>query len=90
MENRNEEKKINATELATVAGGGISSACTVRVPIVVGHELDEALSQIHNVGLRTEVINITSDKPKGVVISTNPMGGERVDLASKVQLFVSN
>ena len=62
----------------------------VRVPDVVGQQVEVAQPNIEGAGFRVEVENIDSSQPRGEVVSTVPAGGSSVTEGDVVTLRVSN
>jgi serine/threonine-protein kinase len=54
-----------------------------------GVESSAAAAVLHRAGLEVEIDNVTSDAPRGIVISQDPVAGTRVKEGSTVSLSVS-
>jgi hypothetical protein len=78
-----------ALVLASVLGGDLSSpgAVKVRVPKLVGLELAEARSSLHQAGLKVGDIK-RIEGPPDTVIRTDPPEGESIGFGTSVTLFV--
>ena len=61
----------------------------IRVPQVVGQTIDIARPNIEGAGFTVEVENVTSAKPKGEVVSTDPAGGSSAEKGSTIKVQVS-
>ncbi|MDQ3752196.1 MAG: Stk1 family PASTA domain-containing Ser/Thr kinase [Actinomycetota bacterium] len=70
-------------------GGGGGGATRVRVPGVVGLNVDQAKADLHDSRLEASVEKTTDDAPAGEVIDQEPGGGTRVDRGDTVALTVS-
>ncbi|MGA9870257.1 MAG: Stk1 family PASTA domain-containing Ser/Thr kinase [Rhodococcus sp. (in: high G+C Gram-positive bacteria)] len=62
----------------------------VRVPNVVGQQLEVAQGNVEGAGFRVQVENIDSGQPVGEVVSTSPSGGSNAVEGDTVTLRVSN
>ncbi len=62
---------------------------SIAVPMIVGQQFVTATQELAAAGLGYEVTYITSNQPIGIVLSQQPLGGTRVDPASKVRLTAS-
>ncbi len=67
-----------------------SGPAQVRVPDVVGQQVEVAQPNVEGAGFRVEIQNIDSSQPKGEVVSTDPAGGVSVGEGSTITLRVSN
>jgi serine/threonine-protein kinase len=67
----------------------LSGGKKVRVPSVVKLRSSAAAAVLHRAGLEVEIDNVTSDAPRGIVISQDPVAGTRVKEDSTVSLSVS-
>jgi serine/threonine-protein kinase len=67
----------------------LSGGKKVRVPSVVKLRSSAAAAVLHRAGLEVEIDNVTSDAPRGLVISQDPVAGTRVKEGSSVSLSVS-
>ncbi|MEU4339737.1 Stk1 family PASTA domain-containing Ser/Thr kinase [Nocardia sp. NPDC023852] len=61
----------------------------VRVPYVVGQQIDVAEPNIEGNGFKVLVQEVQSSKPKGEVIASSPSGGSTADKGSTVTVQVS-
>ncbi|WP_327111262.1 Stk1 family PASTA domain-containing Ser/Thr kinase [Nocardia sp. NBC_01730] len=61
----------------------------VRVPYVVGQQIDVAEPNIEGNGFKVFVQEVQSSKPKGEVIASSPSGGSTADKGSTVTVQVS-
>ncbi|MGO4648637.1 Stk1 family PASTA domain-containing Ser/Thr kinase [Nocardia sp. 2YAB30] len=61
----------------------------VRVPYVVGQQIDVAEPNIEGNGFKVLVQEVQSSKPKGEVIASSPAGGSTADKGSTVTVQVS-
>lgn len=59
------------------------------VPDVVSMYADEATSELESEGFAVERVQVKSDEPEDIVLSTNPAPGTRVDAGSVVSVEVS-
>lgn len=62
----------------------------VRVPDVVGQQVDVARPNVEAAGFRVQVENIDSSQPVGEVVSATPAGGSNATEGDLVTLRVSN
>ncbi|SNT14675.1 Stk1 family PASTA domain-containing Ser/Thr kinase [Rhodococcoides kyotonense] len=67
-----------------------SGPAQIRVPDVVGQQLDVAQPNIEGAGFKVEVENIDSSQPVGQVVSTSPAGGSSATEGDTITLRVSN
>ena len=84
------------------AGTTIKSTQQISITISLGPKMEEideyrsrpkeeAVTQLRNQGFVTEVINVDDDTiPRNCVVKTEPAARERVEVGSKVVVFVSN
>lgn len=84
------------------AGTTIKSTQQISLTISLGPKMEEideyrsrpkeeAVTQLKNQGFVTEVINVDDDTiPRNCVVKTEPAARERVEVGSKVVVFVSN
>lgn len=70
-------------------GGGGGGAPQVRVPGVVGLDVDQARANLQDFRLESSVEKTTNEAPAGEVISQDPEGGTRVERGFTVALTVS-
>jgi eukaryotic-like serine/threonine-protein kinase len=77
---------LGALAFAIFAGSNVAQ---VRVPNLVGRNVDEALPLLNDRDLDADVQRSFSDRPVDIVVRQDPDGGERVDEGSTVTLFVS-
>jgi serine/threonine-protein kinase len=61
----------------------------VKVPDVVGDDVDKARDELEDLGLDVDVVDQTSRKPIDEVIRQDPAAGEVIDEGDTVTLFVS-
>lgn len=59
------------------------------VPDVVSLYADEASSRLEDEGFAVEKVQVKSDEPEGVVLSTDPVAGTRIDAGSTVTIEVA-
>ena len=80
--------------LLLLAGGAAAYLLTRPqqrlVPIVVDQQVNDARTILENDGFGVNVLNVTSQKPAGIVIAQHPNGGSKVDKGSTVLLTVSS
>lgn len=67
-----------------------SGPAQVRVPDVVGQQLEVAQPNIEGAGFKVQVENIDSSQPAGQVVSTSPTGGSNATDGDTITLRVSN
>ncbi|MFH5231511.1 Stk1 family PASTA domain-containing Ser/Thr kinase [Antrihabitans spumae] len=77
--------KIDSLVKITIGDGPES----VRIPTVVGTNIDAARPNLEGAGFVVEVEEVASSEPKGEVISTNPTGGGTAEKGSTVRVQVS-
>jgi eukaryotic-like serine/threonine-protein kinase len=65
------------------------STTTVVVPDLLGQSRDEAIQALEAQGLKADVNEVPSDRPKDTVVSQHPAGGTKVDENSAVLLNVA-
>lgn len=68
----------------------ISVAQALTIPYVVGRSEEEAVSSLQSVGLAPKVTYKPSDKKGGIVLSTSPGQGTRVQEGATVELIVTS
>lgn len=59
------------------------------VPDVVGKDESSAIEILNNAGFRTETEYISSDDIEGIVLSTNPQAGNRLEVGSTIKMSIS-
>ncbi|KZF02749.1 MAG: Stk1 family PASTA domain-containing Ser/Thr kinase [Rhodococcus sp. (in: high G+C Gram-positive bacteria)] len=67
-----------------------SGPAQVRVPNVVGQQVDVAQPNVEGAGFQVKIENIDSGQPVGEVVSTSPAGGSNAVAGDTVTLRVSN
>lgn len=67
-----------------------SGPAEIRVPNVVGQQVEIAQPNVEGAGFKVEIENIDSSQPVGEVVSTDPAGGTNVTEGSTIKLRVSN
>ena len=67
-----------------------SGPAQVRVPNVVGQQVEVAQPNIEGAGFQVTVENIDSSQPLGEVVSTSPAGGSNAVAGDTITLRVSN
>lgn len=67
-----------------------SGPAQVRVPNVVGQQVDVAQPNVEGAGFKVQIENIDSGQPVGEVVSTSPTGGSNAVAGDTVTLRVSN
>ncbi|MGB3369114.1 MAG: Stk1 family PASTA domain-containing Ser/Thr kinase [Rhodococcus sp. (in: high G+C Gram-positive bacteria)] len=67
-----------------------SGPAQVRVPNVVGQQVDVAQPNVEGAGFQVKIENIDSSQPVGEVVSTSPAGGSNAVAGDTVTLRVSN
>ncbi|HEU4423334.1 MAG TPA: Stk1 family PASTA domain-containing Ser/Thr kinase [Pilimelia sp.] len=77
--------KPGTTVTVTVSKG----KAPITLPRVVGKNINEARSQLEQLGLRVVEEHKDSDKPQGEVIAQNPIDGAGVDTGAEIKLTVS-
>lgn len=82
---------LAALALAAIVLGAVllTQPDEVTVPGVVGADVQEASADLRAVGLRGEIVRVTSGRPVGEVLSQDPVAGARADEGSTVTLEVS-
>jgi serine/threonine-protein kinase len=66
-----------------------SGARPVVVPRLIGQTQGAAVATLTNLGLKSQLNNVPSDRPAGVVVSQSPPAGKEVDKGSTVTLNIS-
>ncbi|WP_072805787.1 Stk1 family PASTA domain-containing Ser/Thr kinase [Rhodococcoides yunnanense] len=67
-----------------------SGPAQVRVPNVVGQQIEVAQPNVEGAGFKVRIENIDSGQPVGQVVSTTPAGGSNATEGDTVTLQVSN
>ncbi|MEJ7824125.1 MAG: Stk1 family PASTA domain-containing Ser/Thr kinase [Solirubrobacteraceae bacterium] len=67
----------------------LAGPSSVQVPSVVNSTSSTAQQRLRREGFEVAVVNVTSDKPRNLVIGQDPAGGTSADEGSKVTLNVS-
>jgi beta-lactam-binding protein with PASTA domain len=67
-----------------------SGPAQVRVPNVVGQQVEVAQPNVEGAGFKVQIENIDSSQPVGEVVSTSPSGGSNAAEGDTVTLRVSN
>jgi eukaryotic-like serine/threonine-protein kinase len=62
----------------------------VEVPHLIGEHIDDARSQLHQLGLEVEVVEVDSERPGGEVIHQDPGAGAGVEPGDTVRLEISD
>jgi eukaryotic-like serine/threonine-protein kinase len=75
-------------------GGGVAAYLLTRpsktvVPQVVGDSLQTATATLQNDGFNPNIINVTTNRPAGIVIHQDPQPGVKADDGATVTLTVS-
>lgn len=87
------EQQPRAGELVdadTVVSLAVSAGSSgVTVPSVLGKDVDQAASELNQLGLQVRTIKVTSAEPSGTVINQTPGAGATVTLDSKIDLTVA-
>ncbi len=74
---------------STVTLGVSKGGGKVNVPAVVGEKAPQAITDLKAVGLQATTQPVTSDLPRGTVVSQKPAGGDRAKKGSTVALKLS-
>ena len=61
----------------------------VTIPTVVGTSAEDAKAALEGVGLKPNMTEVDSDKPKGQVVSIDPAEGQKVNKGTQVNVKVS-
>ena len=81
-------KKVKETATITLTIN--SEGALISVPNVVTYTQQDAIDKLKAENLSYEIVPVTDDDtPEGIVVSTIPAAGEKVEENSKVQLMVS-
>ena len=77
-----------------LAGGGVAAYLLTRphkriVPTVTNQTLNTARTVLQNDGFSVSVLNVTNNKPAGIVIGQDPQGNDKAKEGSTVTLTVS-
>jgi serine/threonine-protein kinase len=77
-----------------LAGGGVAAYLVTRphkrvVPTVTNQTLNTARTILQNDGFTVSVLNVTNNKPAGIVIGQDPQGNDKAKDGSTVTLTVS-
>jgi eukaryotic-like serine/threonine-protein kinase len=80
--------------LLLLLGGGAAAYLLTRptkkiVPAVVGDNVNDATTILQNAGFNPTILQFPSPKKAGTVIGQDPLGGQKVNEGSTVQLKVS-
>jgi beta-lactam-binding protein with PASTA domain len=81
--------------VALLIGGGVAAylltrPTKVRVPLVVNESQAVAIAKINNAGFTPSVVPEPSKVASGIVVSQNPLAGDKVDQGSTVRLVISS
>ena len=61
----------------------------VTIPTVVGTSAEDAKAALEGAGLKPNMTEVDSDKPKGQVVSIDPAEGQKVNKGTQVNVKVS-
>jgi beta-lactam-binding protein with PASTA domain/predicted Ser/Thr protein kinase len=76
--------------LFQLLGDGSADAETIPVPNMAGLTQDQALTRLQSDGFIVRIVPESSETVEpGIVIGTNPAGGQEADVGSVVEVFVS-
>jgi len=80
---------VTATSGTTVKLTVSNGIKPVEVPRLIGQTQGAAVSTLTDLGLKSELHNVASSQPAGVVVGQNPPAGKEVDKGSTVILNIS-
>jgi serine/threonine-protein kinase len=80
---------VTATSGTTVKLTVSNGVKPVEVPRLIGQTQGAAVSTLTDLGLKSELHNVASSQPAGVVVGQNPPAGKEVDKGSTVILNIS-
>jgi tRNA A-37 threonylcarbamoyl transferase component Bud32 len=73
-----------------LAARGPAGPSLVTVPALTGRPAAEAARTAARVGLRTSLVSVPSDRPRGIVLAQDPRAGVRVEAGTTVILTASS